>query len=511
VLAALDAVAGLVAADYFLAPLVPAPTAARAALVAAVMQTEIRDALTQVGDYLEVLEPQLAAVARHGFTFELDRNAAVIQPNVRTFFQVFMQNVGTQPTTYQLSTTVVGSAVLRYVRNGATITTVTLQPGQVIAGGSDGVSLEIISDTSSTLPLPFTATARAAPAAQLTRTVVGSATVRPDFLRVASVVTDPPFTDPGPAVSITARLYNALNTAQDVLASYVVLAPGGAVVFTSPTVAFTLPAQGANLASLALAPFNTTGFANGEYVVDVTITDTAGAAIPGGTGSGRLRVGLPVSASLVSTVEILSPGNQSTRSSTQSLTLSGIVPLTDPFTLIGQATTSGNSNSLAVIGNIAYVAGSEAVDIVDISNPANPVLVGSFAQGLVQPGGYSIVRDLPGDRIAVASSITVNAVSFNLRVYDVSDPLAPTLVSDTTIGQRFLSDFQAVGNTALVSTLGESFLGNVYAGPFGDVISLDLAAAGGPTLEDRLFDTGSPPGTGTTHQFGIELADADTA
>src|SRR5205823_1626414 len=43
---------------------------------------------------------------------------------------------------------------------------------------------------------------------------------------------------------------------------------------------------------------NTTGFAKGDYAIDVTVTDPAGTPLPGGAGQGHLLVGAPLTAAL---------------------------------------------------------------------------------------------------------------------------------------------------------------------------------------------------------------------
>lgn len=207
-------------------------------------------------------------------------------------------------------------------------------------------------------------------------------------------------------------------------------AAAGVVVRPAATTAVTVPAQGAGLIPVALAPFDTTGLPLGEYTLEVTVADAAGnpfaASVP---GTGRVRGGTPVTAGLTSTPETF-PTGPGTRAA-HTLTLTADVPLAPPFTLVGQATATPTSNSVAVVGTAAYVAGTEGVDVVDVSNPAAPVIVGTIADTLIVRGGFTVVRALPGNRLAIASTVTLNALETKFLIYDLTDPLNPSLVSNT--------------------------------------------------------------------------------
>jgi hypothetical protein len=186
-----------------------------------------------------------------------------------------------------------------------------------------------------------------------------------------------------------------------------------------------------------------------------------------------------------------------------------------PFRLVGQASTTNLSTTIIVRGNVGYVAGTNGVDIVDVSNPVAPVRLSTFAQDLIVRGGFTVIRPLSGDRILIGSTVTLNATGFRLLTYSVSDPLNPVLLTNTFHNQAFLSDLAVSGSTVLVTTLGSFFFGPADAGDafnqFGDVTAIDLDAPGGPAISDRLFGNGNPPFTGPTVMTGGTIADADTA
>src|SRR5262249_4302786 len=115
-------------------------------------------------------------------------------------------------------------------------------------------------------------------------------------------------TTPGTPVDVTAHLLNSVNQQQPALASYTVRNAGGQAVFTSTPMPLTLSVQSI-LATVDLGSFPTTGLAQGNYTINVTLTDPSGNPIPGATGQGSLLIGAPVTASITTTPTTLPPGN----------------------------------------------------------------------------------------------------------------------------------------------------------------------------------------------------------
>ncbi len=110
------------------------------------------------------------------------------------------------------------------------------------------------------------------------------------------------------------------------------------------------------------------------------------------------------------------------------------------FSETGGIITGNYANRVQVVGDIAYVAdGLEGVKIVNVGNPAAPMLLGSFATG-------GDARDLAvvGNRAYVATGAP------GLRILDVSDPATPTSLGIyNTVG--LAGAVQVVGNLAYVA------------------------------------------------------------
>jgi hypothetical protein len=95
------------------------------------------------------------------------------------------------------------------------------------------------------------------------------------------------------------------------------------------------------------------------------------------------------------------------------------VDVSDPAnpTVLGQVVTGGHASGVVVNGDIAYVAaGSAGVVAVDVSDLANPVVLGS-----AQMPGSAIRVDYAGGHVFVAAWN-------DARVYDVSTPASPRFV-----------------------------------------------------------------------------------
>lgn len=137
-----------------------------------------------------------------------------------------------------------------------------------------------------------------------------------------------------------------------------------------------------------------------------------------------------------------------------------IVNISDPThpSIVGRYATSPfhpgpgatyGPNALAVSGNYLYVADlGTGFYILDISNPASPVLVGSYDPGDI--GSLSSFANQYSGVQVEGNFAFVTDISGNLIELDVSNPTAPTLVESLHIGgvPRGLS---VVGNYAYVA------------------------------------------------------------
>jgi|GEM_PF-1088697 len=147
----------------------------------------------------------------------------------------------------------------------------------------------------------------------------------------------------------------------------------------------------------------------------------------------------------------------------------------------GIASTSGDARRVAVSGSYAFVAaGTVGIQVVDISNPDSPVVVGGLdtpgtAQDVALSGSYAYVTDYPAGLLVIdissptspvivgtadtpggASAVTVSgsfayvADGGSLQIINVSDPASPLVVASVDIFPQAI-DVAVSGNHAYVA------------------------------------------------------------
>lgn len=130
-----------------------------------------------------------------------------------------------------------------------------------------------------------------------------------------------------------------------------------------------------------------------------------------------------------------------------------IVDISDPDNpiLVGNYDTPGEANKVDVVNNIAYVAsGTGGLQIIDISTPDNPTLLGSNPLTvLFGISGLGRGVEVVGDTAFVA------AATVGLDIIDVSDPANPTILSNISNPDfAWANNVTVEGNTAFISHTG---------------------------------------------------------
>jgi len=489
----LDSLISLVTNDPFLASFAPAMTTARGAIAAAASAADVQTALTNLGTALGALAQGITDEAAHGFTLGLlITSSQQALPATPAVFQIDLKNTGSQTTTYDLSV----SGLPSNVTSAFSQTSVTLAPGQAIAGGTNGVTLSLTETGNTLFATGFTVTATAEGAAEITNSTPGALTLRDTFLQVSGVTTNPPFVAPGGQVQVSAKVQSALNQPQMDTVSYVVEDSGGKTVFTSTPVPLALGITSAlTTANLGTLDTAAAGLAQGTYTLLATIFDPTGQPIPGSAGQGSLFVGLPVTSSVTTTPTTVPTGTDTVTTTVQ---VHGTTTFPAPLTVLGQVTTGDDELSAVLYPNgnqeLAYTVGANGVSIIDVSNPSSPQVLSTFAQDVIVKGGYNIAR-VVGHDLLVATNVTLNSSGFNFIVYDLTNPLNPTLVSNTDIPYRFLSDMYVLGNVALFPIEefdyypgGEEY----YFAQSSNVIAVDISNLSKPTVVGKLFASNDP-------------------
>ena len=500
--AAITSIVSQITGDPFLAGYAPALVAAGTALAGASTAGAVEMAVTDLGNALASLAQAITDEAAHRFTLGLATSAGQAQPGVPTLYTITMQNTGSQTTTYDFSISGLPAGVT------ATFTPalITLTSGEQIPQGSTRVTLSLSQSGTSLVPANFTATATAEGAAEITAGTPGQLLLRPETLLVGAVTPIPPYTTAGGKVDVSAVVQGIVNQPRAIAVSYQVTDVSGKVLFTSSPAKVNLDLA-TTTSTVDLGAFDSTGLANGEDMITVTAADQSSPPLPAVTGTASVNIGLPVTASLFTNSASLPTG---TGTVTTTLTLNGDVSLPNPLSLEGSVATTPTTYALALYQygarELAYVSGSNGIDIVDVTNPASPVKESTIGAGLVVQGGQTIGRvDTIGgqDYLLVNTTVTLNAGKFTLLVYSLADPLNPSLVSQTAFPYEFAEDMLVSGDTILVPTI----VYWSYGSENGNVVAINVSNPAAPTYSGVLY----PSGTTTTTDFTGTMVNSQIA
>ena len=224
----------------------------------------------------------------------------------------------------------------------------------------------------------------------------------------------------GQTVDVSADVQSEVSQSEQGEASFTVTDGKGNTVFTSTGVPITLDTIGA-MTTVDLGTFSTTGLAPGEYTINVSIAQSGSPPVPiaGATSSTTLTVSSPVSASVSVDSDSQTPGAV-TSTETLSVTSNAV---------IGNVAIDSTATSVAVSGTLAYVAGTQDISVVDISNPTSPKVLSTFGSKDLNLGGetaFNLVGIAGNDLIVASEAATASTI--NVLVYSLANPQAPTLL-----------------------------------------------------------------------------------
>ncbi|WP_165074533.1 Ig-like domain repeat protein [Paludisphaera rhizosphaerae] len=473
VVADLGAILGLLGSDPNLAPFAAGFAASRDRIASAQTPSAIQAAVTELGGRLDTFGETVEALGQGNVDLSFVNSSQVAQPQSPSVFTILVHNIGTATTTYDL-------AVLGLPADVASLfsqTSVTLAPDAFAT-----VTLTLTPNSTSELsPFQFSVSATIdGSTPPISRTAVGSMSVRKEFVSVVSVTGDRSFATPGQSVEVTARVLNAVNRLQTARAVLQLINSSGQVVFTSSPVDVTLDVV-ASLTTVDLGAVDTTGLPVGSYILRVSLTTPGGASIPGGTGDGALMVGSPVSATLTSDKDQLPPGASVV---TNTLQVQAQATLVGPLGVVSQTNLPG-AGGVVKYGHYVFASGSSGIEAFDVSNPASPQLLETF-------GGASTILEVHGDKLyALARGGAVTPMV--LSIYSLTDPANPQLLGATPGLHYALGWHMVVSDThVFISTWSFTFLiGGVNDIKYqtGDVYSIDVSNPASPQLDGILRNT----------------------
>jgi len=504
-LAALDSILTLLAVDPLFVDSVDPIAAARDRLAT---DADTPAAILNLGSALDDFVTRADNLSKHNFDVVLMPNTAVAQPLLPVDYQVLIQNLGTVATTYDLSVSGLPASVTSQLAD----TSLLIDPGQF---GQTTLTLTQTSDTE-LLSFNFSVDVSVDSVAPLIqKSAIGSMQARREVVSVPNVTATPAFGDPGTSFGISAKVLNSVNRQQDVLVSFTVTDPNNQQVFASAAVPEQLTVR-TSVIDVALGSVDITGFPQGQYTVDVVVTDTAGNPIPGASGQTVLLVGSPVTASLTVAPQNLPPG---TSTIINTLQVDALTSVSNELEIVGQLLHRGDPNNpipvdaqdIEIVGDIGYLTTTGLTVVLDLSDPLNP-----------QPGALLSFFDeveVKGDLLVALASLPT---ATQLWIYSTAtDPAIPQLQRNAQLGYSLGGSLLLEGEQAFFSTNLVILQSGGITEQFGDVISHDTNRNGGVLPDDVLFnDFGTtsdgdesifiPRNGGPNNVFGMDMPDANT-
>jgi hypothetical protein len=159
------------------------------------------------------------------------------------------------------------------------------------------------------------------------------------------------------------------------------------------------------------------------------------------------------------------------------------------ITPLGSVKTASPAESFALNGNLAYVCDDNEVSVIDITNPANPVISGTALASLIQNSGLifcAVQRNTLTVFADQASSVFGNSPGF--VAFSLINPTQPQLIKATAIDKRYFEPPVYIGNMAFVSTSALTFNGSggPWVGQYGDLLAVDLTDFNQPSVRGTL-------------------------
>ena len=438
--------------------------------------------------------------AAYPFTFAITPVSLVAQPNSTSTFKIQLQNQSLVPQTYNLSAAGIPAGL-----GGLNTTSVTLAPQQSVPAGVASDPAVIISQMSGTLQ-SFSFTVSATPSTQLGGIQTASATVnlRPDVLDVEDVTATPGFVNAGGTVDVTAHIANTVNQPTPIQASLKVLNSSNQTISTAGPINTTLSVADL-LASVDFGQIAIPGGTpNGNYTLAVTITDANGNALTGGTGTGFLLVGSPVTATLTVSPKTVPTGNSTVLNT---LVVQPTAAGGSSLNLVGSLATASSAQTIAINGNTAYVCDQNEVSVVDITNPAAPVLLTTALSSYIA-NAANIHCDIQQGNLVIFSDTSSTTIGNNpgFLVFGLSNPQSPNLISAVPFNKRFVGDpIIYEGNTAFLYTNAVFTQFGLETGTAGDIVAVNVSNLSNPTVLGTLSQNGDPVYGGPNEFYGQAL------
>jgi uncharacterized protein (TIGR03437 family) len=168
---------------------------------------------------------------------------------------------------------------------------------------------------------------------------------------------------------------------------------------------------------------------------------------------------------------------------------------TSPLSLVSSvAFDNSNPSSLALYSGIAYVCGEDRIVMVNVNDPASPVLIGEFGDNVLAGNGDRCVINTQGTTpylVEIVGATTATGTpdaTDSFAVYSLANPSSPALLTVVSNAYGHMENLSFSGNYGIVTT---SFLtyftaNHQVASQEGDFLVYDFTNPAAPVFVTRL-------------------------
>jgi probable HAF family extracellular repeat protein len=423
----------------------------------------------------------------------LDDTSFAVGPNSTAQWNIAITNNSPVLHVYQLTAT--------GVTNGVTVQfsqpTITLPPYGAPYNSSNSALLTLTTGATFNTPFSFNVVATPQDAPEFPVSAPGTLLARPESVNIDQLTATPPYTNAGTPINISVRIFSVVNEATQGTLQLTLRDPNGNNVCCGLSANYSLTPT-TSVQTVSLPSLATTNFINGVYTYSVV---ASGNTPQVATATGTFLIGSPLSGTLTANPSVVGPGSstvQATLGITRDTTQNPIAAL------VGSANVSGLPRDMTLFQNgaqqLAYVCSDSVVNIVDVTNTANPTVLGTFAGNILttetdSPGdpnngvvpGFQAMSCTTytnaGKNYFLISydrfdgNITASPIYTHFATYSLANPTAPAIVgSPVSILRPDSTGLYIAGTTALMSqsTTFYNPYSNFINGFSGDIWAADL-------------------------------------
>ncbi len=429
-------------------------------------------------------------------------------PNQPAQWSIYLANNSPNLQVYTLSLTGVPGGVTSQFSQP----TITLGP----AGSANGnnisfyvVTLTLTPGATFNQPFSFNVVATPQGAPDFPVSAPGTLLIRPESVYIDQITATPQSTNPGTPVTVTARVFSVVNEQIQTYAVLIITDPHGNVLccgYQSNTVTLS---PSSTIQTVTFPAIDTSSFIDGVY--SLSVQSQSNSTLVSNTATASLLMGAPISGVLSASPSTAPPGSSTVQAT---LTINRDTVQNPVSTLIGTVPVNGVPRSMALYTNtavtensgpqkLAYVCSDSQVNIVDVSTPASPSVLSTFANSLLTESGaasgfsgvscgiYNTDLIMAYSREDGNNSGNPTAVPTYFAVFSLTNPLAPVQVGSVTSIDRpdSAGGIYVLGSSALLfqNDVLYNATSNFIFQQNGDVWSLNLTSA--PTTGSVAFES----------------------